>query len=163
MEIITATTDLMIVPEEKISLSAGVRLRPGVILTIGYGQNDDKDAPYRAVTLELDGDGPEASILVAFREPPPLKLFEGVAIGLPVFNENVQGDGEDDTEDDTIEDLLNLAANRAFTPKAEITIERDRFAKRDLVFVGLRMGDWEGRCAFEAATVAHLLEPQNRT
>jgi len=107
MEIITATTDLMIVPEEKISLSAGVRLRPGVILTIGYGQNDDKDAPYRAVTLELDGDGPEASILVAFREPPPLKLFEGVAIGLPVFNENVQGDGEDDTEDDTIEDLLH--------------------------------------------------------
>jgi hypothetical protein len=121
------------VPSAKVKVDDALRLVASASFCIGFGKNDDPEAPYLAVTMSCAADGGVLCDIV-FQEEPPLEAFADAAIGLGALVAGMAGEAEGAL------DLISAAANRALTPKAEVVIQKhDHW-----IDIWLAIGDWEG-------------------
>jgi hypothetical protein len=151
MEIVKSDMQKLPVPADRLALEDGITLGEGVTLMIGYGENDDPDAPFHAVLLELWHPDRKGPVTCAFLEKPPVELLSRAAIDVGYISAIAHAHS-----DDTLADILSLGANRAFTPKAKLRISRGRGENRGGIDVDLEIGKWQGQHEFERDEIAHL-------
>jgi len=153
MEIVTSDMHNLPLPKERLILEGGIKLGKGVTITIGYGENEDTDAPFHAVLLQIWHPDRQGPVTAAFHEKAPVEHLSGAAIDVAFISEIATSDG-----DDTLADILTLGANRAFTPKARLTIARGEGDNRGGIDVHLVIAEWEGSHEFGRDEIKHLFE-----
>jgi len=139
MRIIESYEGLVELPREQLLIEADI-VWPDIACGIGIGTNDDPNAPYLAVMLTFYADDGRQNFTVVFQEAPPLKPLEQTAVdGLTVFAWASKSH-TDDCDCDFMKILLDLVANRAYTPIAKVGISQtDHWLD-----IRLNIGEWDG-------------------
>lgn len=103
----------------------------GLEFEIGYGQNDDQDAPYFAILLEVHpkpkgeelADHQEAHRrhrTLVFHESPPVDWIHGLVDGQYLVRAALE-----DRDGTHLADVIGLIANLALTPAARVLVRED--------------------------------------
>jgi hypothetical protein len=152
MEIVSSDTESLCIPREKIELPEGLRLGADTEFTICFGENDDPQADFMAVTLlcQRESVSTSADFEIVFREKPPLRLFEdAAAVCVRSLIEAVT-----DEQAEKVPSLIGAAVNRVLTPLSRLVIEkRDHWLDLWLV-----IGEWEGHYQARLSELKHLFE-----
>ena len=137
MRIIESHEGILSLPREQLLINADIAWADPTC-GIGLSTNNDPDAPYLVVTLTFYADdNDKQNYTVVFQEAPPRKPLEKIAVdGITVIDRA----SISDTEDYNMKELLDLVANRAYTPIAQVAItQTDHWLD-----IRLSIGEWEG-------------------
>lgn len=116
---------------------------------LGYGQNDDQDAPYFALLLDVHLKPASESLAdrqaahlkrrtLVFHKEPPVDWIHGLVDGQHLVREALQ-----DHDGGRVDDLIRLIANLALTPAARLLVRED--VSRGWYMVQLSIDGYDSR------------------
>jgi hypothetical protein len=122
----------------------------GLEFEIGYGQNDDQDAPYFAILLEVHPKpasdeladvqaAHRAHRTLVFRKDPPVDWIHGLVDGQYLVRAALE-----DRDGTHLADTLGLIANLALTPAARVLVRRDYVEGRYMIQLSIDGRDRRG-------------------
>lgn len=118
----------------QIKIEAELELPEAISCLICLGENALPDTPHMAVKLHFIKDR-EVQDLIVFQEEPPLAPLRTIGLDAAALLARVGGDSED-----RVKEIVDLMANRAYTPIAALEIVQ----KDHWLDIWLVIGAWEG-------------------